>query len=93
MFKEMYIREGRKLDYKKHPNLEHYIDGVVEFVWLMAVQDPPMCLCWQKEGEQMDKKSYKYYEKRGDVVRLTVWPAVYLYEKGPIVSKGFIWPK
>lgn len=93
MFKETYIKEARKLEYRKLTNLEHYVDKVVELVWLMVVQDPPMSICWQKEGERMDKKTYKYYEKRGEVVRLTVWPAVLLYENGPLVSKGFIWPK
>ncbi|XP_061184739.1 uncharacterized protein LOC133192742 [Saccostrea echinata] len=93
MFKETFIKEGRKLDYQKLVHVEQYIDKVVEFVWLMVVQDPPMSICWQKQGEQMDKKSYKYYEKKGDIVNLTVWPAVYLYDKGPLVSKGFIWPK
>lgn len=93
MFKETYIKGACKLEYRKLTNLEHYVDKVVELVWLMVVQDPPMSICWQKEGEQMDKKTYKYYEKRGEVVRLTVWPAVLLYENGPLVSKGFIWPK
>uniref|UniRef100_K1Q6Y3 Mitochondria-eating protein C-terminal domain-containing protein n=1 Tax=Magallana gigas TaxID=29159 RepID=K1Q6Y3_MAGGI len=93
MFKETYIKGACKLEYRKLTNLEHYVDKVVELVWLMVVQDPPMSICWQKEGEQMDKKTYKYYEKRGEMVRLTVWPAVLLYENGPLVSKGFIWPK
>ncbi|XP_062621111.1 uncharacterized protein LOC134282721 [Saccostrea cucullata] len=93
MFKETFIREGRKLDYQKLVHVEQYIDKVVELVWLMVVQDPPMSICCQKQGEQMDKKSYKYYEKKGDLVNLTVWPAVFLYDKGPLVSKGFIWPK
>lgn len=93
MFKETYIKCACKLEYRKLEKLEHYVDIVVELVWLMVVQDPPMSIYWQKEGEQMDKKTFKYYEKRGDVVRLTVWPAVLLYENGPLVSKGFIWPK
>ncbi|XP_048774733.2 uncharacterized protein LOC125679511 isoform X2 [Ostrea edulis] len=93
MFKEMCIKEGCNLNYKKFVHVEQYIDKVVEYLWLMTVQDPPMCICWQKQGEQMDKKSYKYYEKKGDIVHLTVWPAVTLYDKGPLVSKGFIWPQ
>lgn len=93
MFKEIYIKGVCKLEYWKLMNLEYYVDKVVELVWLMVVQDLFMSICWQKEGEQMDKKIYKYYEKRGEVVCLIVWFVVLLYENGFLVSKGFIWFK
>ena len=62
-------------------------------MWLMCVQDPQMSLGFAASGQPFDKELYKFYEKKGGVVDLTVWPVVYLHEGGPIISKGYVLPK
>ena len=62
-------------------------------MWLMCVQDPQMSLGFAASGQPFDKELYKFYEKKGGVVHLTVWPVVYLHEGGPIISKGYVLPK
>ena len=58
-----------------------------------CVQDPQMSLGFAASGQSFDKELYKFYEKKGGVVHLTVWPVVYLHEGGPIISKGYVLPK
>ena len=58
----------------------------------MAVQQPKMHILVAEVGSKVDKTAYKFYHQKGDTVYMAVWPAVYLYEGGPLVSKGFVYP-
>ncbi|XP_053399109.1 uncharacterized protein LOC123558279 [Mercenaria mercenaria] len=42
----------------------------------------------KEEGERFDKDLYKEYTVRGQYLDYIVWPALFLYQDGPILSKG-----
>ncbi|KAK3100276.1 hypothetical protein FSP39_017406 [Pinctada imbricata] len=95
IFKEHKMRESGEFKWNPYdmPNLNVYIDKCIELTWLMAVQQPKMHLTEAAPGDQLNKAAYRYYQQKGDLVKMTVWPALYLYQGGPIVSKGFIFPE
>ncbi|XP_061170066.1 uncharacterized protein LOC133179296 [Saccostrea echinata] len=73
--------------------LKAYIEACIEQMWLMCVQDPQMVIEFAVPGTPIDKELFKFYDKKGIIVHLTVWPVVYLHKGGPIVSKGYVLPK
>lgn len=75
------------------PVVDAYIDKCIEVMWLMSVQDPPMAIRWAKKESQFDGENYKEYCKKGRIVKMTVWPAVFLHEKGVLMNKGFVMPQ
>ncbi|KAK3602834.1 hypothetical protein CHS0354_026389 [Potamilus streckersoni] len=72
------------------PVLQTFIDKAVELIWLMVVQDPPMMAYWLEDGRPHLPGYFNFFSKRGDTVKQTVWPAVFLYEDGALLSKGVI---
>ncbi|KAK3602848.1 hypothetical protein CHS0354_026407 [Potamilus streckersoni] len=85
---------GKKTEWTKHVGsneaLKKFISRLLELIWLMMSQDPPIVLKSLEPGTKIDKASFVFYTKSGDIVRRTVWPAVYLTETGPLMSKGVI---
>lgn len=86
---------------EKFPNLKlhelpdsvtKYIHVCIELTWLMRIQDPPMLLSKQPVNTRVNTEVFKCFDKRGTNVKMTVWPAVYLHEGGPLVSKGYVLP-
>ncbi|CAG2185106.1 unnamed protein product [Mytilus edulis] len=69
-----------------------YIEICVNLCYFVAVQDPPMVIDF-KPGPIFDKQSWKEYTRSGTEVEYVVWPALYLYKAGPIMSKGVVQPK
>jgi hypothetical protein len=37
-------------------------------------------------------EKYKEYAKKGKIVKLAVWPAVFLSDKGSLMNKGYAMP-
>jgi len=70
--------------------LVDYTDKVVELVWLMVVQDPPMLLHWLEPKQTVIKAQFKYFKRKGPVVQQTVWPAVFIKDGGDLLSKGVV---
>lgn len=73
--------------------LRVYIQVCIEQLWLMCVQDPQMSLEFADPNTPIQKDLYKFHEKKGTLVHLTVWPVVFLHKGGPLVSKGYVLPK
>lgn len=71
-------------------SLSLYIDACIECLWLMSVQDPPMHIACLRKGENYEPAHYGMFLTRGKDVDYTVWPAVFLYKNGPLVSKGYV---
>ncbi|CAC5382391.1 unnamed protein product [Mytilus coruscus] len=69
-----------------------YIENCVSLCYYVAVQDPPMVIDFEP-GQIFDKQSWKEYTRSGTEVEYVVWPALYLYKGGPIMSKGVVQPK
>ncbi|XP_076071735.1 uncharacterized protein LOC143043208 [Mytilus galloprovincialis] len=82
-------------DYKVHlktPEVSTFTKRCLETIWLMLNQEPPMSLEWPQQGETFDTTLYKYYNRKGFNVNFPVWPAVLMYNKGPVLCKGFAVP-
>ena len=66
-----------------------YISRCVELCWLMRIQDPPCALSWAiPSDKRFNSEMFKFYLTTGQEVAYVVWPAMYLYESGPLVMKG-----
>ena len=50
-------------------------------MWLMCVHDPQMSLGFAASGQPFDKELYKFYEKKGGVVHLTMCLCTYMKEE------------
>lgn len=71
-------------------SLNLYIDACIECLWLMCVQDPPMHITWLTKGAKYDPAHFNMFMTKGKDVEYTVWPAVFLYKDGPLVTKGYV---
>ena len=68
---------------------KNYISRCVELCWLMRIQDPPCVLNWNIASDKhFNTEMYKFYLTTGQELAYIVWPAMYLYEGGPLVMKG-----
>ncbi|KAL5012120.1 hypothetical protein ScPMuIL_010671 [Solemya velum] len=84
-----HLKHELNLNDAKMKACDAYIEKCVELCWYMLVQDPPMDLCWQyKHGDPFPSNSFRSYTASGDKVDYVVWPSLYLYENGSIISKG-----
>ena len=55
----------------------------------MCIQDPPVVLMFSgKQGTSFDGQLFTTYTTEGRKVKFIVWPAVLLYNDGPILRKG-----
>ena len=86
------ITKNLQIENKWLPAVDAYVDVCVEVLWLMSVQNPPMALEWPEPGSKFDNEKYKEYCKKGKIVKLAVWPAVFLTDKGSLMNKGYAMP-
>ena len=61
-----------------------YVEGCTDIMWHTQIQNPPLVL----EFESTNKEWYKKFTSPGQIVDYIVWPAVFLYENGPLLGKG-----
>ena len=64
-----------------------YIRKCIAICWLMVIQDPPIVLD-NSTQEKFDTSRFKGYMHNGTYTDYVVWPAVNLYNEGPLLSKG-----
>jgi len=94
LFKSQKFKDGDLLrnpqyNYRHSPAVEAFVNSVIEVLWLMTIQDPPMVIKWPQPNDTFSEASYKPYKKQGSVVKQPVWPAVYLNANGPLIKKGY----
>ncbi|KAK3580458.1 hypothetical protein CHS0354_035500 [Potamilus streckersoni] len=89
-----------KLEKEIYEFLSDYIGKCVTICCNMCTKDPPMYLDfgdWKQTSQSgdetpanmpFDKLKFVTYTKSGDYIDYVVWPAVYLYENGPLMRKG-----
>ncbi|KAL5013088.1 hypothetical protein ScPMuIL_011639 [Solemya velum] len=84
-----HLKHELNLNDAKMKACDAYIEKCVELCWYMLVQDPPMDLCWQfQQGDPFPSNSFRSYTSSGDKVDYVVWPTLYLFENGSVISKG-----
>ncbi|XP_052076059.1 uncharacterized protein LOC127714128 [Mytilus californianus] len=91
-FKDGDLLRNPKYNYRHSPEIEAFVNSIVEALWLMAIQDPPMTLGWPQPNDVFNDAMYMPYKKQGSIVKHAVWPAVYLHAKGPLIKKGYVQP-
>ncbi|KAL3878446.1 hypothetical protein ACJMK2_030796 [Sinanodonta woodiana] len=73
----------------QHHSTHRYIDRCTDVCWYMSVQDPQMFMDGSKSpDDKFDSNKHREYTKKGPYEDFVVWPALYLYKGGPMLSKG-----
>ncbi|XP_052277633.1 uncharacterized protein LOC127876414 isoform X3 [Dreissena polymorpha] len=67
-----------------------YVKACASICWQMRIHQPPVCIDFVEVDDQtpFNTASYKHYTKSGPRIEYVVWPALYLHEGGPLLSKG-----
>ncbi|XP_052263568.1 uncharacterized protein LOC127866794 isoform X4 [Dreissena polymorpha] len=67
-----------------------YVKTCASICWEMRIHQPPVCLDFKDIDDRtlFNTSIYKHYTKSGPNVDYVVWPAMYLNEGGPLLSKG-----
>lgn len=73
--------------------LNEYIKALVDIVWYMCIQQPPLEVVWGQKGKKFNKEQFRYSGKKGQKFGLTVWPAVLYHSEGPLASPGYAIPE
>ncbi|KAL3878475.1 hypothetical protein ACJMK2_030820 [Sinanodonta woodiana] len=72
-----------------HQHVKRYIDKCTEVCWYMSVQDPQLVMDGSKSPyDKFDSRKHREYTKMGPYEEFVVWPVLYLYKGGPMLSKG-----
>lgn len=72
----------------------HFAERCVELCWFMQTTQPPIHLSARiPDDGRMNNDIFRAYMKSGTEVDYIVWPAMYLHENGPLLSKGIAQPK
>lgn len=89
---EKYLQKDATSLVKKLANVaKEFTKGCVSVCWLMAHQDPKVVFHLNVQRlEVPDGTFYKAYTQSGKQVDYTVWPALLLYEGGPVLAKGVV---
>lgn len=82
---------GDKINKGNHNQIVRcYIDECVRLTYFMNVQNPPMKLYQVEKGTEFNSNVFRQYTRTGKTVDYVVWPALLLYEDGPVASKGVV---
>lgn len=91
--KSILLQLAKKENFTNNTSMQKYLDRCTEYCWIMAIQDPPMMLDFSPaQNEEFDKDIFRCYTRNGENVEFVVWPAVFLYKDGPLVTKGVLQP-
>ena len=79
-----------EIDAEKQPNLMSYVRKCLELCWMMNMHSHPIVVKFEDTTDPVifDRKTYKTYENDGEFLDFIVWPPVYAYEGGKLISKG-----
>ena len=81
------MRPRLQLGNEQSDVIQAYVSLCVEIGWLCAVHDPPVSLD-ANVTDTFDTNKFNVYKKHGKYVEFVVWPVMYLYKEGPLLSKG-----
>ncbi|KAL3879246.1 hypothetical protein ACJMK2_031551 [Sinanodonta woodiana] len=72
------------------PGIRPYINECVDICLLMNIQEPPLELRGLEllSGSTFDSTAFQSYIESGNKIKYIVWPAMYLYQNGPLLRKG-----
>ncbi|XP_048772667.1 uncharacterized protein LOC125678326 isoform X2 [Ostrea edulis] len=72
-------------------NVKKYISHCLSFFWRACIQTPPLYFDFNvQKGTPFDSAVHRKCTVNGPNVDYTVWPVVYLHERGPVLVKGIV---
>ncbi|XP_062589739.1 uncharacterized protein LOC134251332 [Saccostrea cucullata] len=84
----------KKVDVSVSPKTKLYASQCASLCWRMRIRDPPVFVRFDfRQGTEFNTDILRRYTKTGGYLDFIVWPALYLHEKGPVLSKGVAQPK
>lgn len=89
------ILESVNVDVAVCPLTKLFARQCASLSWKMRIRDPPLLVKFEfRCGSTLNSDVLKRYTtKTGDYLDFLVWPALYLHEDGPILTKGVAEPK
>ncbi|XP_053399056.1 uncharacterized protein LOC123530812 [Mercenaria mercenaria] len=81
---------GKVLSSEEQKHVSQFLQKSIDLCWLMAIQDPPLYVDTNlsRMDEKFDTNHFKPYMATGKFIDFVVWPALYLFEDGNMLSKG-----
>ncbi|XP_052077947.1 uncharacterized protein LOC127715861 [Mytilus californianus] len=68
-----------------------FVKKCLELCWCICIADPPMVVEYKNfERNKIDSTKFNKYNRSGITVEFVVWPALLLYEGGPVLAKGTV---
>lgn len=68
-----------------------FVKKCSELCWCICIADPPMVIEYKHfERYKIDSTKFNKYNRSGITVEFVVWPALLLYENGPVLAKGTV---
>ncbi|XP_061184925.1 uncharacterized protein LOC133192937 [Saccostrea echinata] len=84
----------KKLDVSVSPKTKLYARQCANLCWRMRIRLPPVFARFEfGKGTTFNTDILRKYTKTGGYLDFVVWPALYLHENGPVLSKGVAQPK
>ncbi|KAJ8297679.1 hypothetical protein KUTeg_024210 [Tegillarca granosa] len=76
--------------FDKTPFTKQFARRCAHLCWLMRIRDPKIHMVYDLESKKDDfnNEMFRYYTRTGKHMDYLVWPALFLYENGPLLSKG-----
>lgn len=91
-YRQLSVNHKEKKYILESAKLKSFLKECIQICWLMVGKDPPMYLKIPEKGSKFNKNFFMEYTKIGENVKFTVWPAIFLYENGPLLKKGVLQP-
>ncbi|XP_052797279.1 uncharacterized protein LOC128229407 [Mya arenaria] len=79
-----------EMELPRETGIVSYVEECAKICWLARLHDPPIYIEFEEIEDDSPFKAemYKAYTKTGKRLDYVVWPPVFLYKNGPILSKG-----
>lgn len=91
-YRQLSVKFEEKKYFRESAYLKYFLKECIHICWLMVGKDPPMYLKISDKGSIFNKEFYREFTEKGKNVNFTVWPAIFLYENGPLLKKGILQP-
>ncbi|XP_052795699.1 myosin-10-like [Mya arenaria] len=79
-----------EMELPRETGIVSYVEECAKICWLARLHDPPVYIEFEdiKDDSLFKAEMYKAYTKTGKRLDYVVWPPVFLYKNGPMLSKG-----
>ena len=84
----------REIDVAACPKTKEYARQCAGLLWRMRISEPSVFIQFEfRQGTTFNSDVLRKFTKIGGYLEFLVWPALYLHENGPLLSKGVAQPQ